>query len=72
MEFDLRHDAFRPYIPESYRPITADKVLKLRRYELDHDDWVVIEDLVSVLEVKSPFVRHVCYSTFITDTFFYL
>jgi hypothetical protein len=31
--------------------ITADKALKLRRYELDNDDWVVVEDLVSVLEV---------------------
>jgi hypothetical protein len=31
--------------------ITADKALKLRRYELDHDDWVIVEDLVSVLEV---------------------
>ena len=31
--------------------ITADKALKLRRYELDNDDWVIIEDLVSVLEV---------------------
>ena len=30
--------------------ITADKGLKLRRYELDNDNWV-IEDLVSVLEV---------------------
>jgi hypothetical protein len=32
--------------------ITADKALKLRRYELDTDDWVIIEDLVSVLEVR--------------------
>jgi len=31
--------------------VTADKVLKLRRYELDHDDWIIIEDLVSILEV---------------------
>jgi len=31
--------------------ITADKVLKLRKYELDNDDWVIIEDLVSILEV---------------------
>jgi hypothetical protein len=31
--------------------ITADKALKLRRYELNNDDWVVIEDLVSILEV---------------------
>ena len=39
----------------TYRPaidkITADNVLKLRKYELDNDDWVIIEDLVSVLEV---------------------
>jgi len=31
--------------------ITADKALKLRKYELDNDDWVIIEDLVSILEV---------------------
>jgi hypothetical protein len=31
--------------------ITAKKAFKLRKYELDNDDWVVIEDLVSVLEV---------------------
>jgi hypothetical protein len=31
--------------------ITADKGLKLRRYELDNDNWTIIEDLVSVLEV---------------------
>jgi hypothetical protein len=31
--------------------ITADKTLKLRKYELDNDDWVIIEDLVNVLEV---------------------
>jgi hypothetical protein len=32
--------------------ITADKALKLRKYELDNDDWIIIEDLVSVLEVR--------------------
>jgi hypothetical protein len=32
--------------------ITADKALKLRKYELDNDDWGVIEDLVCVLEVS--------------------
>ena len=31
--------------------VTGDKSLKLRRYELDNEDWVIIEDLVSVLEV---------------------
>jgi hypothetical protein len=31
--------------------ITADKGLKLRRYELDDEDWKMISDLVSVLEV---------------------
>jgi hypothetical protein len=32
--------------------ITADKHLKLRSYELDNDNWAVIKDLVSVLEVR--------------------
>jgi hypothetical protein len=32
--------------------ITADKSLKLRRYELDSDDWEIIDDLVSILEVR--------------------
>ena len=50
--------------------ITANKVLKLRRYELDNDNWVIIEDLVSVLEVRSSVVRCACYATYITDTFF--
>ena len=31
--------------------ITADKVLKLRKYELNNNDWVIIEDLVSILKV---------------------
>ena len=31
--------------------VTGDKSLKLRRYEFDNEDWVIIEDLVSVLEV---------------------
>ena len=31
--------------------ITTDKGLKLRRYELDNDNWAIIEDLVSILEV---------------------
>jgi hypothetical protein len=33
--------------------ITADKDLKLRRYELDNDNWIIVEELVSVLEVCS-------------------
>lgn len=32
--------------------ITADKTLKLRKYELDNDDWLIVEDLVNVLEVS--------------------
>ena len=31
--------------------ITADKTLKMRKYELDNDDWLIVEDLVAVLEV---------------------
>ena len=33
--------------------ITADKVIKLRRYELDPKDWIIVEDLVSILKVRS-------------------
>jgi hypothetical protein len=29
--------------------ITADKSLKLRKYELHNDDWTIIGDLVGVL-----------------------
>ena len=32
--------------------ITADKTLKMRKYELDNDDWLIVEDLVAVLEVS--------------------
>jgi len=35
--------------------ITADKSLKLRKFELDNDEWKVIGDLVSVLHV-SPLI----------------
>jgi len=35
--------------------VTADKALKLRRYELDNDDWIIVGDLVSVLEVMYYF-----------------
>ena len=33
--------------------ITADKSLKMRKYELDNDDWQIINDLVSVLAVRA-------------------
>jgi len=32
--------------------ITADKLLKLRKYELDDEDWNIIKDLVAVLEAN--------------------
>jgi len=35
--------------------ITADKSLKLRQFELDNEDWKIIGDLVSVLEVSNIF-----------------
>ena len=33
--------------------VMGDKSLKLRRYELDNEDWAIIKDLVSVLKVCS-------------------
>jgi hypothetical protein len=32
--------------------IMADKSLKLRRFELDNDDWKIMHNLVSVFEVR--------------------
>jgi hypothetical protein len=31
--------------------ITANKELKLRKYELDNEDWGIVGDLVTVLKV---------------------
>ena len=42
---------------EAIDKITADKSLKLRRYELDNNNWVIVEDLVSILQV--------CWSCFV-------
>ena len=33
--------------------ITANKALKLRKYELDDDDWKIISDLIRVLKDKT-------------------
>ena len=30
--------------------VTADKDLKLRKYKLDNNDWIIVGDLISVLE----------------------
>jgi len=43
---------------EAIDAITADKTLKLRKYELDNDDWLIVEDLVAVLEVCRSFIIH--------------
>ena len=37
--------------------ITAKKALKLRKFELDAEDWQIVEDLVSVLEVSTIHLR---------------
>jgi hypothetical protein len=34
--------------------VTADKNLKLRKFELDNDEWKIVGDLVLVLEVRVP------------------
>jgi hypothetical protein len=41
-----------------YRPVidmvTADKALKLHKFELDDNEWKIVADLVSVLHVCGP------------------
>ena len=32
--------------------VTANKSLKLRKYELDDEDWEVLSDLIHVLKVR--------------------
>ena len=32
--------------------VTADKGLRLRKFELDDEEWGIVEDLVDVLEVR--------------------
>jgi len=31
--------------------VMADKYLKLQKFELDNDDWKIVQDLASVLQV---------------------
>ena len=45
--------------------VTADKGLRLRKYELDNDDWVIINDLVGILEVCQSRFIYICYKQFI-------
>ena len=33
--------------------ITANKSLKLRKYELDDEDWVILKDLLRVVKVRT-------------------
>jgi hypothetical protein len=37
--------------------ITADKALKLRKFELDDEEWDIIGDLVAVLEVCAALLQ---------------
>jgi hypothetical protein len=38
--------------------VTADKALKLHKYELDNDEWKIVGDLVLVLEVSLRLSHH--------------
>ena len=38
--------------------MTADKSVKLRKFELDNDEWAITEDLVAVLLVSVVFYYH--------------
>ena len=44
---------------EIVNDITANKSLKLRKYELDNDDWDILKDLLHVLKVKICLINFV-------------
>jgi hypothetical protein len=52
-----------------YRPaiddITANKALKLWKYELDDEDWEIISDLIRVLKVRLPLFT-ICWLTYLS------
>ena len=64
MELNILYDMMRFAL--KYRQpidgITANKELKLRRYELDNEDWTIVEDLVAILEVRSSFSPQLQYA----------
>ena len=39
--------------------ITANKALKLQKYELDDDDWKIVLDLIWVLKVCFIYLCHI-------------
>jgi hypothetical protein len=43
--------------------ITADKKLKLQHYELDNDNWLIIQDLLSLLQVSLFVLSLILFST---------
>ena len=47
--YDMLH--FAKDYRKAIDTITADKALKLRKYELDNEEWDIIGDLVAMLEV---------------------
>jgi hypothetical protein len=42
--------------------LTGDRALKLRAYELDNEDWGIIEDLVAILEVCRNSIQYITYT----------
>ena len=45
--------SLKPLYRKPIDSITADKSLKLRKYEFDNEGWGIIEQLVSVLQVNT-------------------
>lgn len=53
---------------EAYNEITANRDMKMRKYELSDKEWKIVNDLASVLKVSSmDFGRFDCYYIILTD-----
>jgi hypothetical protein len=54
LTYDMLHFAIK--YQDAIDGVTAYKSLKMRKFELDNNDWTIVEDLVSVLEVCLPHI----------------
>ena len=54
VEFNVRHAQVFMYLPWGINKITDDCSMKLREYELNKEEWKIVEELRNTLKVHIP------------------